>query len=74
MSTLQELNQLLDETQKEVAVWQQLAILMALRAYAAENDGDGMTEDMLEQMLDPIADSLRKFNSLSDSDKAKYTE
>ena len=68
MSTVQELNMLLAEAQKELAVWQQVSILMVVKEHE-QRTGDGMTEEEITAILDPLAAQLRAFNEMSDNEE-----
>lgn len=67
MSTVQELNTLLAEAQKELAVWQQVSILLVLKSHQ-NMTGDGMTEEEITAILDPLAAQLRAFASMPDDE------
>ena len=67
MSTVQELNTLLAEAQKELAVWQQVAIIVLLKGHQ-DMTGDGMTEEEVTAVLEPLAAQLRAFNEMSDDE------
>lgn len=68
MSTVQELNTLLAEAQKELSVWQQVAILLVLKSHA-DMTGEGMTEEEVTDILEPLAAQLREFNGMSDDEE-----
>ena len=65
MSTVQELNILLAEAQKELAVWQQVSILLVLKGHQ-DMTGDGMTEEQITAVLEPLAAQLRAFGEMPD--------
>lgn len=67
MSTVQELNTLLAEAQKELTVWQQAAIVLVIQAHQ-ERTGEGLTEDEVTAILEPLVDQLRAFNSTPKGD------
>jgi polyphosphate kinase 2 (PPK2 family) len=72
MSTVQELNTLLAEAQKELTIWQQVAIVVVLQAHQ-DKTGEGMTEEEVTAVLEPLADQLRAFNQMTDDEKDTYT-